>query len=675
LENVLKEVKLKESFTVLNDNLSELIAKTSNDSKISLLLRLKGYVLLRISKKEIICESLDQAFSICHPEYKYKKINGNIEPSNPSKELKSGVSDFFGLTASIHLDSVLEKVYSIFKAEILYKRPSGISALFSKTVTPELSPFIISTLILSLGYISKYCDTNTLAARVEKDLLPQIDIFFRGDKKGFKFCCLVAFGLTFQALLKVSSSFVDQGEVFLLANRDEYLTSMMLIFRNEKVLTEVKVQTLHNIALLIKLDPPITLDQTKNFIHLVFTIFDYTVVTSTYKDKLYQLAMSKANEILEGLLFHDVHLNLNDKNAEEGNFINVDIYENILNYEKEYFHSWDTFSYILEKFLEKFLKSPKEFKPILIERIECFFKSKKSFEKKSEEINNWTASFICLFSILFDEDLEDEDENIEDIENCNNGIFLCFERLFISTEMKFKRHEKTKFTVELADLISKSLNLEQYLVFFKLSTVLLKSISINVNKYASVFLLKLISSRSNDFLFNESDPSHQEKIQDLFENLISISEYYVKEEKITGNKTNDQFKNVLIIIVEIAILSSHCLMKSLLDEKFGLPLSYTFTSLLHRISLEKSVTNKIIPQLIEIINDSNVILDNNFNYSVTISTIVLGTLLEIKDENLMVCIRKLFPQIFSTLIERVNIDIYLDWKCSFFCASPQSINH
>jgi len=260
---------------------------------------------------------------------------------------------------------------------------------------------------------------------------------------------------------------------------------------------------------------------------------------------------------------------------------------------------------------------------------------------------------------------------MEDIENSNNAIFLCFERLFNSTEMKFKRHEKTKFTVELADIISKSLNLEQYLTFFKLSTVLLKSISMNVNKYASVFLLKLISSKSNDFLFNESEPSHQEKIQDLFENLISISEYYVKEEKITGNKTNDQFKNVLIIIVEIAILNSQCLMKSLLDEKFGVPLPYTFTSLLHRISLEKSVTNKIIPQLIEIINDSSVILDNNFNYSVTVSTIVLGTLLEIKDENLLVGIRKLFPQIFSTLIERVNIDIYLDWKCPFFCASPQ----
>ena len=66
------------------------------------------------------------------------------------------------------------------------------------------------------------------------------------------------------------------------------------------------------------------------------------------------LLLEKASNVLESIMTHDVHLNINDKLVEESNFTNVDFYEMILNYDKEYFNSWDSFSFIVEKFYQRF---------------------------------------------------------------------------------------------------------------------------------------------------------------------------------------------------------------------------------------------------------------------------------------------------------------------------------
>ena len=652
-DSVLDEIKASESLTNLNEHLSDLIPNINKDHNKGLLLRLKGLVLKRISKKEILSESLDMAFNICHPEYMQNKINGMVEPSIPGKEVRNGVGELFGLTSKVNIDLVLEKINSIFKAEITVKRPSGFSALFSKPISPELSPQIIATLILTLGFIAKYCDINQLPFNVQKDLLPKLSLFFREEKKAIKLSCLISLGYIFKALQRVSSAFTEKGEIYLLPERDEFLTSMMIIFRNEKALSEIKVQALSNISLLIRLDPPVTLDQSRSFVNLAFTIYDNSNFSSL-KDKLYNLALEKASNVLESIMTHDVHLNINDKLVEESNFTNVDFYEMILNYDKEYFNSWDSFSFIVEKFYQRFRDCSEELMPILIERIEMLFHTKKSFEFKKEELDNWIAIFLCLFSIMFSEFMENDEINPDDINNYNNSVYTCFAKLLNSTDLRFRKEEKAKFTVELANIISKLLiEKDRFLRFFSMSTYLLKSNSLNVNKYASVFLLKLADLRNTDFKENESDTSQFPKIKDLFQRLINITENYVMQTKLNEVDTNDQFKNVLIILVELSSANTQCLINCLIDETYGLPLSHTFKSLLHKVALEKTLLNNVLHKFIEIINNNEAMIDKKPNFIVMASTLILGTIFEVKDEIVSTSVKKIFPLLFSTLLQRV----------------------
>ena len=648
-ENIIKEINLNDILININESLDFHLLNNLNEFQMVQILRFKGLVLSHISKKELIYQSLDKAFNLCHPEYKQSKINANVQPSTPSIEIRIGVAELFGLSSKANFDLVLETIDSIFKAEIIYKRPTGITALFSKTIIPELSHQIISTLILTIGFVAKYSDINT-SSKVLNELLPKINLYFINEKNSVKLSCLIAFQYIFSSLQKVSNAYRVKGETFLFPHREHYLLSMMLIFTKEKVLSEIKVQALSNISLLISLEPSITLDQLKKFVSLALSIYDESC---THKDKLFLKALNNASSVLESVLKHDVHLKINNILSDENNFIYVDFYETILNYETDYFNSWCTFCYILEKFYHRFVMSRDVLKPIILERIFLFFQLKKFLEYKNDEINYWTTCFLCLFMMMFTEELEIENVNFEEIEKYNKNIHSCFV-LLCKAEFSFNKNEKIKFIVLLADYISIFLDKTQFLIFFNQSIFLLKSISLNVNRYSSVFLLKLVDLRKDDFLItNEIDNNN--KLRDFFEKIFNIINNMLK---LSGNQITEQIKNTIAVLIDVSIINSHFFINCLLDEKYGIPLPITVVSILHRVALEKTLLNLIISHLIDLINSNDSLVEKKPNKMTEVSIAILGTIMEVRDESLSIYLKKRFLQLLTTFLQRVKYYLF-----------------
>ena len=641
----------------MSENINEFIIKHKEDENtVGFLLRLQGLLLSKMNKREVIKNSLDNVFHICHPEYKNDQINGNLDPSVPSKYIRNGVSEAFGLSAKSHLDLVIDKVNAIFKADIQFKKPTGFSALFGKTSAPDLSQQIITTLIFALGSIAKYADAGLIATRINSNFLSHIDNYFKDDKniiKPLKYACLVSLGNIFKTLFKLSSIYLDKGEVFTLQNRDSYLESMIKIVKNEKTISESKISALNNIAYLTNLDPPVSIEQCKTFINLAFSVFE----NFNEKNDLHIKSLEATNNILESILVHDVHFSVSNEKVtvtENPTFV----YEFMLDYEKDILSSWDFFSLILEKFTDKFIRSQGQLKDIITERIEIFINSKKSVKFKKEEFINWITCFNCLLILYYDDSLKD-----------NQGIYICLTRLLTSIDVYELQYnnDKSKTIDELVKILITKLDKTDFLSFFKHSFYLLNNKLLSVNKYSSMLVEKLLLERSQDFIIKPSERESltltEKEISEIFEKLVRVLENISKEDE---SILSERFKNVIKIAEEFSKINLQILLDTCLNEKYGLPLPVCLTSILKRVCKEKSLVSKIFAKMSDILNNGDPGYENRPNYSVCAATIVMGTILETKDPTVIPLIKKFFPQLLSTILLRVFIKIILGWQFSFY---------
>lgn len=678
-EKVLNEIKNGDYLTSLTDSILEHITKYKDyPAIVGFLMKLQGLVLSKVNKRETIKNQLDNIFNMVHPEFKADVINGNVDQSNPTKELRYGVGEAFGLAAKNHLDLIIDKINAIFKSEIQYKKPTGFAALFSSNKDPEISTFpnIISTLIVCLGCVAKNADANVLSTRINSNFLSYIDTYFLSDKstKQIKFACIFALGNIFKTLRKLSSIYLDKGDAFILPNRDNYIDNMIKLFKAEKTLNEMKITALNNIASLVHLDPPVSLEQCRNFMYLVFSLFDMKEIqTSDTRDVVLleykEMALEAMNNLLESILIHENHFtsNLEKITVTTDNFVVV-CYENILNYEKEILSCWDFFSLILEKFIERYLReTDSNMKIILSERIQIFVNSKKCVKFNNEEMQNWIASIICLLIVLFDEKEPTDKE----------AIFLAISRLFTGLgvfDLDYSS-DYNNIIENMANIFKNKFDKDDYMLIFKKFFYLLKINNNSVNKNAVILILKMITNNSSFFIDSESSGNNnnnnknssgkddnaisssssakkiQKNLDEIIENLIKILENIIKDE---GSLQAERYIATLKITEELSRINLTPIIEACLKEEYGLPLPLSLQSILEQICKEKALITKVFTKITDIINNGDPGYENKPNYAVCASTIVLGTMLATRDPVMIPLIKKFFPQLLSTLLLRIG---------------------
>jgi hypothetical protein len=646
-ETILNEVKNAEYLTYLTDTIIENITKYRDDEVVvGVLIRLEGVVLSKVNKREVLKNHLDNLFNIAHPEFKNDTINGNVNSITPPSNIRIGVGEAFGYAAKAHLDLILDKINAIFKSEIKFKKPTGFAAIFSSGKDPDLNPTIITTLITCLGSIAKYADSALLASRINSNFIAHIDIYFKDDKspRGLKYACIIALGYIFKALHKLSSFYIDKGDIFILENRDYYLESMVRIFKIEKTVNETKIAALNNIAHLVKLDPPISLEQCKNYIYLAFSIFDLKelkemTLPEDYKERI----LEGVNNVLESILVHENHfLTTLDKISVQLEGFTVVTIENILNYDKDLLTCWDFFSMTLEKFIERYLRdSNTNLRDIITERTQIYVNSKKSVKFNSEELPNWLASLICLLILLFDDSNSDKE-----------GIFLSISRLLTGLDIfdfNFSG-DNIQLVDDLANILKAKFSKEDFLFIYKELFYLVKNVNLNisVNKYSSYLLEKLLLI-SSEYFNTENDKC--KGIEEILEELIASLECISKED---ASITSERYLNALKIGEEFAKINIGLILDACLKEEYGIPLPLSLTSIIQRICKEKSLVTKVFTKITDIINNGDPGFENKPNYTVCASTIVLGTILQTHDSIITPLIKKFLPQLLSTLLLRIG---------------------
>lgn len=673
-EKILNELKSGDFLTSLSDSILDHMSKYKEYVAIvGFLMKLQGLVLAKVNKRETIKNQLDNLFNMVHPEFKADVINGNVDQSAPPKEIRGGLGEAFGLAAKNHLDLVLDKINAIFKSEIQFKKPTGFAALFASNKDPEISgfPIIITSLITCLGCVAKNAEASLLSTRINSNFLSYIDSYFNSEKstKQIKFSCMFALGNIFKSLHKLSSFYLDKGDVFILQNRDNYIESMIKIFKAEKALCEMKITALNNVANLAQLDPPVSLEQCRNFIYLAFSFFDFKELQNfgNLKEQdveLKEQALESINNVLESILVHENHFtsNLEKIVVTTDNFVLV-CYENILNYEKEILSCWDFFSLILEKFIERYLRETESrMKMILAERIQIFVNSKKCVKFNNEDMQNWVASIICLLIVFFDENGPTDKE----------GIFLGISRLFTGLGIFDLDYSSDFNTVidSIANILKNKFEKDDFLFIFKKLFYLLKIKNTAVNKHSVTLILKLISNNNAYFtdpdnnnskaakakeesLISNSNASkkYAKMLDEIIENLISILETIVKDE---GALTAERYTNTLKIAEELSKINLTPLIDACLKEEYGLPLPLSLQSILEQLCKEKGLVTKVFTKITDIINNGDPGFENKPNYAVCASTIVLGTMLATRDPVIIPLIKKFFPQLLSTLILRIG---------------------
>jgi len=672
-EKILTELKSADFLTGLSESITEHMTKYKDFiAIIGFLMKLQGLVLAKVNKRETIKNQLDNLFNMVHPEFKGDVINANMDQSNPQKDIRNGLADAFGLAAKNHLDLVLDKINAIFKSEIQYKKPTGFASFFASNKDPEISsfPMIITSLITCLGCVAKNAEANLLSTRINSHFLSYIDLYFNNEKMGskpIKYACLFALGNIFKTLQKLSSIYLDKGDVFILQNRDNYIESIIKIFKSEKNLNEMKITALNNIAHLAQLDPPVSLEQCRNFIYLGFSLFDLKELKDKSDIELKEKCLESLSNILESILIYENHFtsNIEKISVTTENFILV-CYENILNYEKDILSCWDFFSLILEKFIEKYLRETDiNMKIMLAERIQIFVNSKKCVKFNNEDIQNWIASIICLLIVFFDENETTDKES----------IFLGISRLFTGLGV-FDLDYSTDYNVVIegiGNIFKNKFEKDDYLLILRKLFYLLKIKNASVNKYSVNLILKLISNNSSFFIDpdsakgkNKSDKTENESnliadsnqskkyakiIDEIIENLLTILETIIKDE---GNITSDRYVNTLKITEELSKINLTPILDACLKEEYGLPLPISLQSILQQICKEKSLVTKVFTKITDIINNGDPGYENKPNYAVCASTIVLGTMLSTRDTIMIPLIKKFFPQLLSTLLLRIG---------------------
>ncbi len=103
---------------------------------------------------------------------------------------RDGCAVGLGYCASVHLDTVLQKLETFAKNEI--KKSTGLFSNImkeSKTNDPEL---VKATLVLSYGYVTLYAAEDLIISRLEANILRSITGFSQNAKVLFAVATLLA---------------------------------------------------------------------------------------------------------------------------------------------------------------------------------------------------------------------------------------------------------------------------------------------------------------------------------------------------------------------------------------------------------------------------------------------------------------------------------------------------
>ena len=640
----------------------------------SLLMQMIGVLLSKITQRDTIRYELDNIFFLIHPEYKKEKVDGEAEPSSPTQTERLGCAEAFGFAARENMEIVIDKVNAIFKSEVVVKPVTGFASFFMSSKTPELSNEMIASLITILGSIAKHAKPSELKARINTNFISHLDSYFNNESKcknsKLKLALMNSYGKLFNVLSKLSSAYIiDNNEIFYLQKRDVYLSSMVKIFKSEKKVNEIKISSLNNVAYLIKLDPPISLENCKNYIDLAFSVFDYDFENIT--EDLQSSFLDAACNVLESVLSHETYsvlvaegqVSVSKKESDDDKE-SYSKYIPILNYEKDTMTQWELFSFILEKFVERYTRKTtpeneeknERVKLFICDKVNTFINSKKSvkFSQDKIEFECWVAGVISLLHFGFDENNNDSQSAFISISRLLTGID--------SYDIDYANNET--FIIAFSKILKEKLKKEVYLFFTKMAFNAVKSQIPSVSQNASMLITQLCLS-SSDYI---SAPENSDKLDDIIDALIKSLDFvlsYIKDEP----KTNQTIKSILTISDAISKINLDAITKAALNEKYGVSFPMSLSLIVSRFCDDKSTISKIFTKITDIINNGDPGVNEKPNFAVCRSTVILGTMLNTQTNTITPLIKKFLPQLLCTLLLRIgsvhSINYIVDnFKCN-----------
>ncbi len=108
---------------------------------------------------ETIKYSLDKMFSLGHPEYSNSMVNIGAPLLETNQETIKMIAKAIGLTSSVSLEVVVDKVHQIFNSETFGQKPNqGILGFLKRSDYNEpnvINDGMKASLVLTLGEIAK----------------------------------------------------------------------------------------------------------------------------------------------------------------------------------------------------------------------------------------------------------------------------------------------------------------------------------------------------------------------------------------------------------------------------------------------------------------------------------------------------------------------------------------
>ena len=635
LTNILNEI-----ITMLNHSISV------KDNNTGLLMRMTGIILSKITQRDVIKTNLDNIFSLVHSEYKNEKVNGDIDPSSIDFALRCGVAEAFGFGSRNNIDVVIDKVNSMFKSEVTVKPVTGFASFFMSAKAPELSDEIVSSLIAIIGSIAFHSKPETLRSRIKSNFTSHLDTYLdidKGKKKidsnsSMKLIVLQSYGKIFKALQKLSSSYIDEGDIYYLKKRDDYLASMISIYKAEKTINNIKIEAMRNISLLIALDPPISLEQCSDMLSMGFSVFDndYKNIDDSIVDDLIDVGVN----IFESLLSHESHSVVNTEGIDKVITFDSDkefSYTYLIAYKKESLSQWEIFSFVIENLLKRYLSND-TMRECIANRVNMFINAKKSVKVNQDEneINNWCVIVISLLIFAFDERNSDAQSASLSIIRMLTGI----------DAYDIENDNDEMFIISFSKLIKNSLKKENYIFFLKKVFSILKH-NINTVSTKGALLITQLILNANDYLSSSSISI----VDDFISTLDTILTYHPDIDILHPPSS---LSYLISIISSLSKINLDVLLSSLLNESYGLTFSPTATLITLNLCDDKATISKVFTKITDIINNSDPGISERPNITVSRSTVILGTMLSSNTATITPLIKKFIPQLLSTLLLRIG---------------------
>jgi len=210
--------------------------------------RYLGTVLARISNRVVIQSGIDKMLSV---------VNHDSEVE------QRGCAQGLGIAANPHLDYVLPKLTELLTTTPEHRKTSGFFGFGRKELGPEDT--VKATVFLTYGYVTAYSNMETMASRLDVQILHNIMPSLTTDPASPKPKC--------QAIVRVHlakaidligkavhpSRLPDSQKGFVLKRRDELIRGLLCMLdekvTGEKTLPELKILVLDTISTLVALDP------------------------------------------------------------------------------------------------------------------------------------------------------------------------------------------------------------------------------------------------------------------------------------------------------------------------------------------------------------------------------------------------------------------------------------